>query len=376
LPTTISPTVRPTERTSVIPSPAMRFYRVAGKPGPEEWKVYRCWISDLRYADLSYTQLDGAVLTGADLREADFTGARFSDTDLSRANLTGAYGLTREALKHACAGIAPPNYVDKNAQPVGLPAWIGNARLRPCLVDEEKASKAAIDPLKEGVDLPKKEDVIAADDELTKKLAQRSWWRSLLGKYWSPFVAPVLAVLSAMLLFELVGKFAHSKLAIIGGILEALPVRFPEKSLTYSAKQLKLFKDQHPGLARQYRFPILVPLDLIAMGSIAAAAIYSWWTWLCLAQSNLSAHFVLTVCSILPLLYLQLTDFAENMVLCRYLGSGHFDEMSISHLKRLTFAKMITFGLSGVQVAASAVLALVTAALPWAVAWADSLGWL
>jgi uncharacterized protein YjbI with pentapeptide repeats len=88
--------------------------------GPPEWEVYRCWISDLRYANLAGTQLDGAAFDGADLREATFTGARFSNTDLSGANLTAGYGLTEEMLKHACAGVARPGHVDVSAQPVGL----------------------------------------------------------------------------------------------------------------------------------------------------------------------------------------------------------------------------------------------------------------
>jgi Pentapeptide repeats (8 copies) len=316
--------------------------------GPPEWRVYRCWIADLRYARLINSQLDGTAFTGADLRKADFTGANFHKTDLSRANLMDAYGINRDMLKHSCAGIARKGRVDVNAQPVGLET-LGSgldksARLTPCLIDESASfDPSGKDLARKDIDLPTDDEVQASDIQEIERLKNRSVLEKIFEDYW-PSIAPIAALVTAAGLFQLVGIFAFRKLGPTTGILTTLPARFPEKSLRYSADHLRRFVEAYPNFAKLYRVPILFPLDLAVMCSLSAAIAYSSWTWLSAVGMAFPVYSVF-----LPLLYL-VADFVEDIVLFRYLGGGGFDEMNIGRLKRLTLMKMVFLCLSFVQV--------------------------
>lgn len=98
-----------------------------GRPregGPPEWKRYRCWVTDFRYADLRGANFEGGKLAGADLRNADLTGANLCRVDISRANFENAKGVTDEMINQACAGQPDATSTDRDAQPFGLPSDI------------------------------------------------------------------------------------------------------------------------------------------------------------------------------------------------------------------------------------------------------------
>jgi uncharacterized protein YjbI with pentapeptide repeats len=86
------------------------------------WQTYRCFITDLRHADLRGVDFENAALGGADFRAADLTGANFCGSNVSRANFTEAKGLTPEMLKEACVGYKPEDDEGtiKASQPLGL----------------------------------------------------------------------------------------------------------------------------------------------------------------------------------------------------------------------------------------------------------------
>jgi hypothetical protein len=319
------------------------LYSKEWEGGPPEWEVYRCWVSDLRYANLTGSQLEGTALDGADLREATFTGARFSKTDLSRANLTGAYGLTIEMLKHSCAGVARTGYVDVSAQPTGLSGWT-DGRLTPCYIDDDVPIATTGEDKVRKEDLPTREVVEKTDIDSEKRLAGRSFWSVFVENYWQPIGQPLAAVLGALLTFELVGRLARRSLVPRGGIFSTLPARFPEKSLRYSANQLAAFTKRHPDLARMYRIPILFPLDFIVMCLLATASGYASWTWLSLAGMSWPIY-----CLILPVLY-WIADFTEDVALFRYLGGARFNEITIGHLKQVTLLKLVLVSLMFIQI--------------------------
>ncbi|MBB4368315.1 uncharacterized protein YjbI with pentapeptide repeats [Bradyrhizobium sp. cir1] len=98
-----------------------------------EWQTYRCFISDLRYADLRAVNFEGASLAGADLAYANLAGANLCAVDVSRANFTGARGLTREMVDGMCAGggandLKQQETPDWNAQPFGLDRLLAKDR--------------------------------------------------------------------------------------------------------------------------------------------------------------------------------------------------------------------------------------------------------
>jgi uncharacterized protein YjbI with pentapeptide repeats len=99
----------------------------ASIPRIPDWQTYRCFITDLRYADLRGVNFQDASLGGADFRGADLTGANLCGATVSRANFLGAKGLTTAMLKGACVG-RPENDDDviKGSQPIGLEAYFSN----------------------------------------------------------------------------------------------------------------------------------------------------------------------------------------------------------------------------------------------------------
>ncbi|WP_316189909.1 pentapeptide repeat-containing protein [Bradyrhizobium sp. SZCCHNS1054] len=84
----------------------------------DPWQTYHCFIADLRYADLRAANFENGSLAGADLAYADLTGANLCGVDVSRANFTGAKGITPRMFEHACAG--------RGAQPLGLDKLLSN----------------------------------------------------------------------------------------------------------------------------------------------------------------------------------------------------------------------------------------------------------
>jgi uncharacterized protein YjbI with pentapeptide repeats len=75
-----------------------------------KWQRYRCFITDLRNADMRDTVLVDAGLGGVDFEDADMTRADLTGADISRANFKNVRGLTYKMISKACAG-------DDNNQP-------------------------------------------------------------------------------------------------------------------------------------------------------------------------------------------------------------------------------------------------------------------
>jgi uncharacterized protein YjbI with pentapeptide repeats len=87
----------------------------------EEWRRYRCYITDLRGADLRGAKFNNAGLARVDFSGADLTGAVLSGANISRAKFTAVRGLAAKALEHTCVGLegASPERI-KESQPLGL----------------------------------------------------------------------------------------------------------------------------------------------------------------------------------------------------------------------------------------------------------------
>ncbi|XUM20006.1 pentapeptide repeat-containing protein [Bradyrhizobium oligotrophicum S58] len=97
-----------------------RLYSTDVALAPPQWKKYRCWVADLRGANLSNANLEGAILAGADLTDANLTGANLCRVDVSRANFTGAK-ISPGQLRDACAGKPGSDETTlREAQPFGL----------------------------------------------------------------------------------------------------------------------------------------------------------------------------------------------------------------------------------------------------------------
>ncbi|MFB6420043.1 MULTISPECIES: pentapeptide repeat-containing protein [Bradyrhizobium] len=94
------------------------------------WQTYRCFITDLRYADLRGVNFENASLGGVDFRGADLTGANLCGATVSRANFRGAKGLTSDMLRRVCVGRFGDDDATINAaQPLGLePYFSGEFR--------------------------------------------------------------------------------------------------------------------------------------------------------------------------------------------------------------------------------------------------------
>lgn len=105
---------------------ADKLYTDEKKGGPPDWKKYRCWVTDFRYADLTGAKFEGAALDGADFGGADLTKANLCRADVSRANFTKAKGLTSEMIKESCVGKSSNDgSTDVTAQPFGLSELFG-----------------------------------------------------------------------------------------------------------------------------------------------------------------------------------------------------------------------------------------------------------
>ena len=50
--------------------------------GQLTWKLYRCWVTDFRDADLTTANFEGAAVAGADFTGADLTKANFCRADV------------------------------------------------------------------------------------------------------------------------------------------------------------------------------------------------------------------------------------------------------------------------------------------------------
>ncbi|MGC2779943.1 MAG: pentapeptide repeat-containing protein [Bradyrhizobium sp.] len=106
------------------------------------WQTYRCFITDLRDADLRGVNFENASLGGADFRGANLTGANLCGATVSRANFSDTRGLTADMLKDVCVG--RPEDDDsaiKASQPFGLQGYFSNEfkSIKRCSVRSECA---------------------------------------------------------------------------------------------------------------------------------------------------------------------------------------------------------------------------------------------
>ncbi|MBB4375656.1 Pentapeptide repeat-containing protein [Bradyrhizobium sp. Rc3b] len=99
-------------------------------PKLDVWQTYRCFITDLRNADLRGVNFENASLGGADFRNADLTGANLCGATVSRANFRDAKGLTTAMLRQVCVGrFGDDEDTIIAAQPLGLePYFSGEFR--------------------------------------------------------------------------------------------------------------------------------------------------------------------------------------------------------------------------------------------------------
>jgi uncharacterized protein YjbI with pentapeptide repeats len=75
--------------------------------GEEEWRRYRCWVTDFRGARLEGADFRGATLGGADFSGASFDSkTKFNDADISRANFSNT-NITETQIKSACGAEQP-----------------------------------------------------------------------------------------------------------------------------------------------------------------------------------------------------------------------------------------------------------------------------
>ena len=109
------------------PAPESKEAKDSSLPKLDVWQTYRCFITDLRYADLRGVNFENAALGGADFRRADLTGANLCGATVSRANFTGAKGLTTAMLRQACVG-RPEDDDDTivASQPLGLERYFSD----------------------------------------------------------------------------------------------------------------------------------------------------------------------------------------------------------------------------------------------------------
>jgi hypothetical protein len=284
----------------------------------KEWKLYRCWISDLRFANLTSANLEGSTLGGVDFRWANLTGVNFCRADVSRANFQGAIGLDSKSLRDACAGGSGTGF-DYAAQPVGLPSNFPT--LRRCDNNYQCAHEKK----------PDKENTSRSPSTEPIQLGHNLALACFLAFAW--------------MTFWLVGRYAKTYLEVaIGDQTVKFPSRFPERN-RYSAAQLRDFVGKHPYRSRLYISPVLFPLDVIVMvllGTSMAAASYYWivrslpvawtsWAWATL---------------IFPALYV-VADLIEDTMLAWTLtrvgtaSGGPVSQDQVRRLKRATHAKFL-----------------------------------
>lgn len=310
-----------------------RLYRTEVNAGPPEWKRYRCWITDLRGANLSNANLEGAALDGADLTNADLTNANLCRTDISRANFTGAKGLNwKMMLEDACAGpssAVPPEF-EELAQPVGL---AGFPKIRRC---GQYTCQSEIRRIS---------DEQAAATETGPAAAL---YKLEMNGQANLALFALLALAGAA--FYGVGYLAErrwsekQRASSIG-----FPSRFPEKSLSYSSELFNSFLGTEQKAVDYYRWPILFPLDLIVMILLTTAMGAASWYWFAASGCRMP---VLAV--VLPLSYF-LADLAEDIRLFRLLVQPNASTSEIAALKKLTRLKFVTIIASMVQTAAALV---------------------
>jgi uncharacterized protein YjbI with pentapeptide repeats len=319
-----------------------RLYHREDGFGPPEWKRYRCWVSDLRGANLSYTNLEGALLAGADLTDADLTGANLCRADVSRVNFTRTKGLTAEMLSDACA--SKPNSDDETygeAQPTGHPfepvrrcvKYTCATELQSSVSNEGKTFRQKLEPV-----VKKLNDNVADD-------------------------ATALGIVALAIGFFLwVGAFAKKHLSVSFPNSPAVfPSRFPERSLSYSKEFFAAFLREHQSAVAFYRKPILFPLDFLVMILLAAAMAFASWHWF--SVSGVSWPWLALI---FPSLYL-IADFYENVRLMAILRDRMISDAAIASLKKLTAVKLFAVGAGITQtVIALAVYISTLGQLGWA----------
>jgi uncharacterized protein YjbI with pentapeptide repeats len=301
--------------------------------GPPEWKRTRCWVTDLRGANLSHANLEGAFLDGADLSDADLTGANLCRADISRANFSRAKGLTSDMLQDACVG---PSDIESGydflAQPIGLERF---SLIRRCgQYDCPRSNPAAVIQVVEAT--PTARDIVGTAIAKLRAVPMAD-------------IASVASLAAAWVVFYLVGLFAKSRLeTALPNSLVKFPSRFPERSLSYPADLLQIFVRAHPETARYYRMPILFPLDLIVMVLLSATMAGASWHWFAASEFP---YPMLAV--ILPLLYFA-ADFAEDWRLGQLLvRPDAVTDDAVWSLKKLTALKLVMVNAAVIQTLAA-----------------------
>jgi hypothetical protein len=225
--------------------------------------------------------------------------------------------------------------------------------LAPCL---DKGERTKVGPKEKAGpgDFPTMAEMDKADEDASKQ-PPPSWGEQFLSpiggrdKFAASIGWPLLAVVAALILFDAVGDMAQSLLVPRGNAGRGfLPSRFPEKTLSYSARDLQAFISRQPDSAKLYRLPILVPLDLLVMLALAASSAYASSVWFSAAGYEFLSRYSV----VFPVLYL-VVDLLEDVFLFHYLRGYAFDERDIARLKRLTLAKLIFVSICFVQIAGS-----------------------
>jgi uncharacterized protein YjbI with pentapeptide repeats len=362
----------------------------------KEWKLYRCWVSDLRFANLTSANLEGSSLGGVDFRKANLTGVNFCRADVSRANFRDAFGLDLKSLRDACAGGSGTGF-DYAAQPIGLPSNFptlhrcdNNYRCvnekNPTRVFDGSSQKGAdfntanlsgvsfcgtdvsgakfknavgldLESLKEACvgtpgdknavqpeglpgNFPKlppcsQEPYVCKHQVVERELSPPSIEPIRL----SHNIALALLLAVAWITFWLVGWYAKRHLEVtIGQQTVEFPSRFPERNL-YTAAQLGNFVREHPSKSRFYAFPVLFPLDLIVMVLLGASMAIAGYYWF---DRSLPIEWMsyAWVALIFPVLYV-IADLVEDLILARILtcASNPASEGPVRLLKKATSAK-------------------------------------
>ena len=122
--------------------------KVGDEPPPklDVWQTYRCFITDLRDADLRGVDFENAALGGADFRGADLTGANLCGATVSRANFTGAKGITSAMLNDVCVGRPEDSdHIIDASQPLGLKQYFSEdlKRIKKCEARHDCAPRDA-----------------------------------------------------------------------------------------------------------------------------------------------------------------------------------------------------------------------------------------